>query len=105
MGSECAFHVEEEAGAVGVVHFGGEDVEGDAEAFAVGEGDGDGGVGLGGCARDGGEDGHVVLVAGLLDEAVEQGGGIGAFAVAFRADVQGEGHGSVGFVHVMCFFY
>ena len=50
LSSECAFHVEVEAGAVLLFHVGGKDVEEDADVLAVGEGDCDGGLGAGGGA-------------------------------------------------------
>lgn len=96
--------MEVEPGAVLVVHVGGEEVEEDADVLAVGEGDGDGGLRLGGGAGGGSEDGRVVLLAGLLDEAAEQGGGVGAFAMVFDADVEGKRWGVGCFCHEWVFF-
>lgn len=54
--------MEVEVGAVEVFHVGGEDVEVDADVFAVGEGYGDDGIGLLVSTRGWGDEGELVAL-------------------------------------------
>ncbi len=87
LNSGSAFHVEVETCAVSVFCFAGIDVESDADALAVSEGDGDDGFGSAVGARRWCYDGHVEGLFGLLDEAVEEGGGTDVVEAVFHTDV------------------
>lgn len=100
----CAFHVEVETCSVDVFCFAGIDVESDADAFAVSKGDGDDGFGLIVGARRWFHDGHVEGLFGLLDEAVEEGGGTGVAEAVFHTDVYRKRHGWLSFFHENVFF-
>ena len=82
--------MEVEGGGIGGVHLAGEEVEVDADVFAIGEGDGEDGFGKGGSAGGWLLDGEGVLCLHPLDELLEQGEGIGSGAFRRHGEVQGE---------------